>query len=187
MCREIVRVCLGTCPEPEWERAPQPGFVSKRLRGRGPISGRDAVPPSEGALPLWSAGTTDADETVPDNDVGAAHNTQTLADMNRASSSFLRLTQDTNPLVSVELELGPVHCYMAHWSIPCTLSSLPTSRPRGLGTILSLGGDRPFLHTLSCLGKASSLRVSSSQPFTPLSPLFVVFNPHSNTLTVRGH
>lgn len=111
-----------------------------------------------------------------------AHNTQTLADVNRASSSFLRLTQDTNPLVSAELELGPIHCYMVLWSIPCTLGSLPTSRPGGLGTILSLGGDRPFLHTLSHLGKASSLRVSSSQPITPLPPLFVVFNPHSHLL-----
>lgn len=37
-----------------------------------------------------------------------AHNTQTLVDVNRASSSPLRLTQDTNPLASAELELMPV-------------------------------------------------------------------------------
>lgn len=39
MCREIVRVCLGTCPEPERVRAPRPRFASKMF------------PVAEGQLP----------------------------------------------------------------------------------------------------------------------------------------
>lgn len=55
MFREIVRVCLGTRPEPEWVRvSPARGLVSKTLPAAGGQSQEEMLcHQGRGAVPLW--------------------------------------------------------------------------------------------------------------------------------------
>lgn len=98
MRREIVCVYLGTCPEPVWVKAPPARVCLQDVPyGRQPISVREAVPPGKGTLPLCLAGPSGGDYTYWAMVWVTTHNTQTLLDGNKASSSLLRIIQGPNP------------------------------------------------------------------------------------------
>lgn len=83
------------------------------------------MPPGEGALPLWSAGTSDSDEAVPDNDVGNRPNTNSGSckhSLQRLSQTYARTQTPLSQLnLNSGLSTGTAHVHTLYSELPAHL------------------------------------------------------------------